>query len=62
MLKKISEQWSMEFPKIKNLKVHEISSDAQIIVGNGIKILKIAVYSDLIHLTIRKFQKYLKGL
>ena len=27
--------------KIKNLKVHEISSDAKIIVGNGIKILKI---------------------
>ncbi len=31
----------MEFPKIKNLKVHEISSDTKIIVGNGIKILKI---------------------
>ncbi len=31
----------MEFPNIKNLKVHKISSDAQIIVGNEIKILKI---------------------
>jgi PUA domain protein len=31
----------MEFPKIKNLKVHQISNDAQIITGNGIKILKI---------------------
>ena len=31
----------MEFPKIKNLKVHQISSEAQIIVGDGIKILKI---------------------
>ena len=31
----------MEFPKIKNLKVHEISDDAQIIVGNGIKIVKV---------------------
>ena len=37
----MSEQWDMEFPKIKNLKVHEISDDAQIIVGNGIKIVKI---------------------
>ena len=41
VLKAVSEQWGMEFPKIKNLKVHEISDDAQIIVGNGIKILKI---------------------
>ena len=31
----------MEFPKIKNLKVHQIMNDAQIITGNGIKILKI---------------------
>ena len=31
----------MEFPKIKNLKVHEIEDNAQIITGNGIKILKI---------------------
>jgi PUA domain protein len=41
VLKAVSEQWKKEFPKIKNLKVHEISPDAQIIVGNGIKILKI---------------------
>ena len=41
MLKNISEKWNMEFPKIKNLKVHQISNDAQIIVGEGIKILKI---------------------
>ena len=41
VLKTISEKWNMEFPKIKNLKVHEISTDAQIIVGNEIKVLKI---------------------
>ena len=41
VLKIISEKWKMEFPKIKNLKVHKISSDSQIIVGNEIKILKI---------------------
>jgi len=31
----------MVFPKIKNLKVHVISNDEQIIVGDGIKILKV---------------------
>jgi len=41
VLKNVSEKWNMEFPKIKNLKVHQISNDAQIIVGDGIKILKI---------------------
>ena len=41
LLKTISEQWGMEFPKIKNLKVHQILDDAQIITGKGIKILKI---------------------
>ncbi|AJW71130.1 PUA domain-containing protein [Nitrosopumilus adriaticus] len=41
LLKAVSEKWNMEFPKIKNLKVHQILEDAQIITGNGIKILKI---------------------
>jgi len=41
VLKRVSEKWNMQFPKIKNLKVHQISNDAQIIVGEGIKILKI---------------------
>ena len=41
VLKNVSEKWNMEFPKIKNLKVHQISNHAQIIVGEGIKILKI---------------------
>ncbi|MDH3340185.1 MAG: RNA-binding protein [Nitrosopumilus sp.] len=41
LLKTISEKWNMEFPKIKNLKVHQILDDAQIITGEGIKILKI---------------------
>jgi PUA domain protein len=40
LLKTISERWGMEFPRIKNLKVHQITEDAQIIVGNGVKILK----------------------
>ncbi|NJK77944.1 MAG: RNA-binding protein [Nanoarchaeota archaeon] len=41
LLKTVSEKWGIEFPKIKNLKVHEITEDAQIIMGQGIKILKI---------------------
>lgn len=41
LLKTVSEKWGIDFPKIKNLKVHQILDDAQIITGNGIKILKI---------------------
>ena len=41
LLKVISEKWRMDFPKIKNLKVHQILDDVQLITGQGIKILKI---------------------
>ena len=41
LLKTVSDRWEIEFPKIKNLKVHQISDEAQIISGKGIKILKI---------------------
>jgi len=41
LLKIISERWEIVCPKIKNLKVHQISDEAQIITGKGIKILKI---------------------
>ena len=41
VLKTISKKWGIEFPKIKNLRVHQISNDAQIITGEKIKILKI---------------------
>ena len=41
VLKTISEKWGIEFPKIKNLRVHQISNDVQIITGEKIKILKI---------------------
>jgi len=41
VLKKITEQWGMELPKIKNLKVHQIENNAQIITGDQIKILRI---------------------
>ncbi|MEK0320189.1 MAG: PUA domain-containing protein, partial [Nitrosopumilus sp.] len=41
ILKIVSERWEMECPKIKNLKVYQISDEAQIITGDGIKILKI---------------------
>lgn len=41
LLKTVSEKWGIEFPKIKNLKVHQILDDAQMITGDGIKILKV---------------------
>ncbi|PIW33450.1 MAG: RNA-binding protein [Nitrosopumilales archaeon CG15_BIG_FIL_POST_REV_8_21_14_020_37_12] len=41
LLKTVSEKWGIETPKIKNLKVHQISDEAQIITGQGIKILKV---------------------
>lgn len=41
ILKTVSERWEIECPKLKNLKVHQISDEAQIITGKGIKILKI---------------------
>lgn len=41
LLKTVSKKWGIEFPKIKNVKVHQILDDAQIITGAGIKILKV---------------------
>ena len=41
LLKAISEQWSIQLPKIKNLKVYQISGNAQIITGEKLKIVKI---------------------
>ena len=41
ILKTVSEIWGIECPKLKNLKVHQIADEAQIITGEGIKILKI---------------------
>ena len=41
LLKTVSKKWGMEFPKMKNVKVHQILEDAQIITGDGIKILKV---------------------
>ena len=39
LLKSVSDNWGIDIPKIKNLKVHQISEDAKIITGQGIKIL-----------------------
>ena len=44
LLKKVSEDWRIEFPKMKNVRVHQILNDAQIITGEGLKILKINEY------------------
>ena len=41
LLKKISVQWKFDLPKIKNLKIHHIENDAQIVTGKDLMILKI---------------------
>jgi PUA domain protein len=41
VLKTVSEKWNMEFPKMKNLKAHQISNEEQIMVADKFKILKI---------------------
>lgn len=40
MLKEMSSQWKIELPKIKNLKVYEITDNDTIITGNGIAAIK----------------------
>ena len=42
ILELVSKQWNQELPKIKNLKVHFIDDNSQLIVGNSITILKIS--------------------
>jgi PUA domain protein len=41
VLKDISEQWRLELPKIKNLKIYELDDNAKIMVGDGITALKV---------------------
>ena len=41
ILKSVSNDWKLELPKIKNLKVYFIDQNSQLIVGSGITILKI---------------------
>ena len=41
ILKLVSQQWKQELPKIKNLKVHFIDNNSQLIVGGDLTILKL---------------------
>lgn len=41
VLKEISEQWRLEIPKIKNLKIYDLDENAKIMVGEGMTALKI---------------------
>ncbi|MCH7968588.1 MAG: RNA-binding protein, partial [Thaumarchaeota archaeon] len=41
LLKEISAKWKIDFPKIKNLKIHQIANDAQIITAKDLIFLKI---------------------
>ena len=40
ILKKISSQWKIELPKIKNLRFHQIEDDVVIIKGDGLTAIK----------------------
>lgn len=40
VLSKVSSQWKMDLPKIKNLKIYEIE-EGQIIIGEGLTAIKI---------------------
>ena len=41
ILKKITSRWKINFPKIKNLKIHQIENDVQIITAKDLMILEI---------------------
>ena len=41
ILDEVGEQWGMELPRAKNIMVHQIHDDAQIITGAGTKILRV---------------------
>ena len=41
ILKEITNRWKIDIPKTKNLKVHQITDDAQLITGEGFKALKV---------------------
>ena len=40
VLKKISSQWKIDLPKIKNLKLHEVEDDIIIVKGEGLTAIK----------------------
>lgn len=41
VLKEISQQWKIETPKIKNLKIYVLEENAEMMVGDGLTALKI---------------------
>ena len=41
ILNQISKKWNRNLPKIKNIKVHYVDDNAQILVGVNFKILRI---------------------
>ena len=41
ILKKVTSRWKIDFPKIKNLEIHQITNDVQIITAKDLMILEI---------------------
>ena len=41
IIKEVSQRWKKDIPKIKNIKSHYVTDESQIMVGNGLKFLKL---------------------
>ena len=41
ILNKVSKKWNKTVPKIKNIKVHHVDSNSQILVGDDFKVLRL---------------------
>jgi|TARA_B100001013_G_C24584923_1_gene432247 PUA domain protein len=41
ILNQVSKKWNREIPKIKNIKVHYVDNNSQILMGDGFKVLRL---------------------
>lgn len=41
IIREISEQWRMDLPRTRNLKIHDITDDAQLVTGQGFRALRL---------------------
>ena len=41
ILNQVSKKWNREIPKIKNIKVHYVDDNSQILMGDGFKVLRL---------------------
>ena len=41
ILNQVSKKWNREIPKIKNIKVHYVDNNSEILMGDGFKVLRL---------------------